>query len=68
MKSVIAILSALAGIVSALPFLLRAWQVRQQRLSQLRRAREIHDAVYSGDRDRLADLLQRLRQTPHGLR
>lgn len=68
MKSAIAILSALAGIVSALPFLLRSWQARQQRLSQLRRAREIHDAVYSGDRDRLARLLERLRQTPRRLR
>ena len=68
MKSAIAILSALAGIVSALPFLLRAWQQRQERLAQLRRAREIHDAVYSGDRDRLADLLERLRQEARGLR
>ena len=68
MKSAIAILSALAGIVSALPFLLRTWQQRQQRVAQLRRSREIHDAVYSGDRDRLAALLQRMRQAPRDLR
>ena len=68
MQILVAILTALAGIVSALPFLLRSWQQRQQRLSRLRRAQEIHDAVYSGDRDRLADLLERLRQEARGLR
>jgi len=61
MKMVVAILTALAGIVSALPFLLRSWQERQQRLAQQRQLQEIHDAVYSGDRDRLAALLERLR-------
>ena len=68
MKTVLAVLTALAGVVSVLPFLIRAWQQRQERLSQLRRAQEIHDAVYSGDRDRLARLLERLRQAPRGLR
>ncbi|NIA07520.1 MAG: hypothetical protein GWP14_07790 [Actinobacteria bacterium] len=68
MGTVVAILTALAGVVSALPFLLRSWQQRQERLSQLRRAKEIHDAVFSGDRDRLADLLERLRQAPRRLR
>ena len=62
MKMVIALLSALAGIISSLPFLLRAWQDRQRRLSRQRQLQEIHDAVYSGDRDRLAALLERLRQ------
>ena len=68
MSTALAVLTALAGIVSALPFLIRTWQARQQRLSQLRRAKEIHNAVFSGDRDRLADLLQRMRQTPRHLR
>jgi len=68
MKTVVAILSALAGIVSSLPFLVSAWQERQRRLSQQRQLQEIHDAVYSGDRDRLAALLERLRQTSSRLR
>ena len=68
MKSAIAILSALAGIVSALPFLIRAWQGYRLRRRKLRQTQEIHDAVYSGDRDRLADLLERLRQEARGLR
>ena len=68
MKSLLALLSALAGIISALPFLIRAWQQRQQRKTRLARLQEIHDAVYSHDRDRLAELLQRLRQTPRHLR
>ena len=67
MKTIVAILTALAGVVSALPFLIRAWQQRQQRLSRLRRVKEIHDAVYSHDRDRMARLLERMRQTPRGL-
>jgi len=68
MGTVVAVLTALAGIVSALPFLLRAWQAHQLRRAQLARSKEIHDAVYSGDRDRLARLLERLRQAPRGLR
>ncbi|MCK4850798.1 MAG: hypothetical protein KAT11_05570 [Phycisphaerae bacterium] len=53
---------------SVLPFLIRAWQQRQQRKRRTRRLQEIHDAVYSHDRDRLAELLHRLRQTPRHLR
>ena len=68
MKTVIAVLTALAGIVSSLPFLIRAWQERQERRARLRRVQEIHDAVYSHDRDRLANLLERLRTEARGLR
>ena len=68
MKSLLALLSVLAGIVSALPFLIRAWQQRRQRLARLGRVQEIHDAVYSGNRDRLAELLRRLRAEARGLR
>ncbi len=69
MKLLLALLSALAGIVSSLPFLIRAWQQRQQRKARLAHLQEIHDAVYSHDRDRLAELLQRLRtQAPRHLR
>ena len=68
MKTVVAILSALAGIVSSLPYLISAWQERQRRLSHQRQLQEIHDAVYSGDRDRLAALLQRLRRQESRLR
>ena len=68
MKTAVAILSALAGIVSALPFLIRSWQARRLRRARTCQLQEIHDAVYSHDRDRMADLLQRLRQTPRDLR
>ena len=69
MQAVIALLSALAGIVSSLPFLIRTWQQRQRRKAQLARLREIHDAVYSHDRDRLAELLHQLRtKAPRHLR
>ncbi len=69
MKSLLALLTALAGIISSLPFLIRAWQQRQQRKTRHARLQEIHDAVYSHDRDRLAELLQRLRtQAPRHLR
>ena len=68
MKTALAILSALAGIVSALPFLIRSWQEVQRTRARARQLKEIHDAVYSHDRARMAALLQRLRQTPRDLR
>ena len=69
MKLLLALLSALAGIVSSLPFLIRAWQQRQQRKRRQAHLREIHDAIFSHDRDRLAKLLQRMRTpTPRHLR
>ena len=68
MNTVVVILTALAGIISALPFLLRSWQKRQEGLARQRQLRKIHDAVFSGDRDRLADLLERMRTQACGLR
>ena len=68
MKTAVAVLSALAAIASALPFLIRSWQDRRLRRARARQLKEIHDAVYSHDRARMAALLQRLRQTPRDLR
>ena len=68
MSTAVAILTALAGVLSALPFLIRTWQAHRVRLQRLREIRDIKNAVYSGDRDRLADLLERLRTQARHLR
>ena len=68
MGTVVAILSALAGVVSALPFLIRAWQVRRARRARVERLEDIKNAVYSGDRDKLAALLGRMRTEARHLR